>query len=134
MSGTARLRWSRAWMWLFALAQLAVLTLSLLPLAIEPPAVQHWDKGAHMLAYALLSGFAIALFRSTRGRWQALLWLLLLGALIEGLQGLLPWRSMEAADLLANATGVTLGGLLALTPLRDGLVWVEGLLRPSRSV
>lgn len=119
------LRLNRLWWLLFLIAQLALLIASLLPLPIEPPGLPHWDKWGHLLAYVGLAALGMLVCRTRRGRWLALGWLLLLGALIEGLQGLLPWRSMEAADLLANAAGVALGGLLALTPLRDGLVWVE---------
>jgi VanZ family protein len=120
------LRHARGWWGLSALAQIALLTASLLPLPIEPPGVPHWDKWGHLLAYGGLAALGMLVCRTGRGRWWMLGWLLLLGALIEGLQGLLPWRSMEAADLLANAAGVALGGLVALTPLRERLVWLEG--------
>lgn len=119
----------RLWWSLFALAQLALLLACLLPLPIESPGLPHWDKWGHLLAYGGLAALGILVCRTRRGRWLVLGWLLLLGVLIEGLQGLLPWRSMEAADLLANTAGVALGGAVALTPLREALLWVEVWLR-----
>lgn len=119
------LRWPRLWLSAFALAQGILLTLSLLPLPSIRPPVEHWDKWGHVLAHLLLATLAMLVLRTPRGRWLGLGWLVLLGALIEALQGLLPWRSMEAADLLANVTGTALGGLLALTRQRDALLWLE---------
>ena len=113
------------WWSLFLIAQLSLVLVSMLPLPIEPPGVPHWDKWGHLSAHAGLAALAMLVLRTPGGRWLGLVWLLLLGALIEGMQGLLPWRSMEAADLLANAAGVALGSLAALTPLRDALVWIE---------
>ena len=123
------LRHAHGWWGLSALAQIALVIASTLPLPIEPPGVPHWDKWGHLLAYVGLTALGMLVCRTRRGRWLMLGWLLLLGALVEVAQGLLPWRSMEAADLLANAIGVALGGLVALTPLRDALVWLEGWLQ-----
>lgn len=134
MTPTSTLRWPALWWTLFGLAQAALLAASVLPIPIEPPSVEHWDKWGHLMAYLGLAALAMLVCRSPRRRGLALAWLLLLGALIEGLQGLVPWRSMEAADLLANAAGVALGGLLAFTPLRDGLIWLERWLGGGRSV
>ncbi|MCK7592908.1 VanZ family protein [Lysobacter sp. CAU 1642] len=57
------------------------------------------------------------MFRRPRARALAVLWLLCFGALVEATQALLPWRSAEIGDLLANALGTTLGTLLAFTAL-----------------
>lgn len=123
------LPWRRLWwsVWFSGLAGL--LTLSLLPLPGPPPAVPHWDKLLHTLAYALLMGWAVPLFTAARGWTLAALGLLGWGVMIEGLQGLLPWRSIEMADVLANALGVLLGSLLGFTPWRR---IVQTLERPAR--
>lgn len=123
---TDPLRWPRLWRTGFVLAQGILLLLSLLPLPSVQPPVEHWDKWGHVLAHLALAAIAVLVFRTPRGRWLALGWLVLFGVLIEALQGLLPWRSMEAADLLANLAGTALGGLLALTRQRDALLWLEG--------
>lgn len=127
---TAPLRLRHLWWSLLAIGQLGLVVLSLLPLPIAAPDVPLFDKWAHLLAHASLSAAAMLCFRSTRGRVCALAWQLLLGVLIEGLQGLVPWRSMEAADLVANALGVGLGASIALTPLRDLLGWIEARILP----
>ncbi len=119
------LRWPRLWLALLGSAQALMVLLSLLPMPIAAPPVEHWDKWAHLATHAGLALFALMIFRRGSSRCLALGWQLLLGVLVEGLQGLLPWRSMEAADLLANALGLGLGSLVGLTPLRDGLHWLE---------
>jgi VanZ family protein len=70
-------------------------------------------------------GWAVPLFAAARGRRLAALVLLGWGLLIEGLQGLLPWRSIEVADVAANTLGVALGALSAFTPWRGVLVRLE---------
>jgi len=50
--------------------------------------------------------------------------LVLLGVALEFLQQR-TGRQFDIADMLANALGVTLGGVTALTPMRDRLLWLE---------
>jgi VanZ family protein len=107
----------RLWLgvWLAAIA--ATLVLGVVPLpAIDAP-VAHFDKIEHAVGYALLAASAACLFRPGRPLFGVLLALVALGIVIELLQALLPWRSAELMDALANAVGVAIGGALALTPL-----------------
>lgn len=113
-----RLPWRRLWWIAWFSGLLGLLVLSLLPVPGPPPAIPHWDKLLHTLAYTLLMGWAVPLCTTTRHRAYTALALLAWGLLIEALQGLLPWRSIELADVVANALGVGLGSLLALTPWR----------------
>ena len=72
------------------------------------------DKGAHVCEYWLLTWLA---FRAARfmgiPRRAALRWIGITaigyGALLEGVQLLLPYRSAEWMDIAANAVGVALG-------------------------
>ena len=71
-----------------------------------------WDKLNHALAFAALAfcaerAFGVAL------RWRSSAALLLFGIAIELVQSQLPWRSAEAADVLADAVGIAAGLLLA---------------------
>ena len=50
------------------------------------------------------------------------------GAEFEGLQGLVPWRSADAADALANTLGAAAGAALAATRARDWLLALEARL------
>ncbi|MFC4728362.1 VanZ family protein [Coralloluteibacterium thermophilus] len=120
----------RLWSGLWVAALAATVAVSLLPAPYLGEAPQGSDKLGHLLAYALLSAYAMALFASVRGRVLAAAGLVLLGAAIEVAQGTLvpETRSMDAADAVANAAGVLLGALVALTPARDALVRLDRAL------
>lgn len=114
------LRWPRLWRALGAVLVLAVVVVCVIPEPPDPVAVRQSDKLYHVLGYALLAGWSVQLF-APPALWPRLLGLLLLGVALEGVQALLPWRSAEALDALANAVGVGLGALLAATPLARSL-------------
>jgi VanZ family protein len=83
--------------------------LSLQPGTDKIPIIPHLDKLIHATSYALLAVLAVCLFKPGRNRWLALLWLVLLGGLIEIAQGL--WAVNRAADpwdLLANSLGIAM--------------------------
>jgi len=120
------LRRPRLWAGLWLLAVLIVIVACLIP----PPPIplpENGDKGEHFLAYFILSGSAVQLFR--RGR--PLLWvgvgLVLMGVCIEFAQGALTSnRSADPMDALANTVGVLSGLATVLTPLRDILLRWRG--------
>ncbi|WP_313442284.1 VanZ family protein [Stenotrophomonas sp.] len=120
------LRRPRLWAALWLLAVLIVIVACLIP----PPPIplpENGDKGEHFLAYFILSGSAVQLFR--RGR--PLLWvgvgLVLMGVCIEFAQGALTSnRSVDPMDALANTIGVLSGMATVLTPLRDILLRWRG--------
>jgi len=101
-----------AWWTLFWLQVAAVTLLMLLP---QPPAAADtgWDKLNHVLAFAgpCFAGLAARAGRGWRSALAITLGLLLWGAALEGLQGLLPPRSAEWLDLLADAVGIGVGVL-----------------------
>ena len=90
----------------------AVTLLMLLP---QPPAAADtgWDKLNHVLAFAgpCFAGLAARAGAGWRSACGIPLGLLLWGAALEGLQVLLPPRSADALDLLADAVGLLLGAL-----------------------
>ncbi|MBA0287249.1 MULTISPECIES: VanZ family protein [Stenotrophomonas] len=120
------LRRPRLWTVLWATAVLLVIVVCLIP----PPPIplpENSDKGEHFLAYFILAGSAVQLFR--RGR--PLLWvgvgLVLMGIGIEFAQGALTSnRTADPMDALANTIGVLVGLATALTPLRDLLLRWRG--------
>ncbi|PTA71440.1 hypothetical protein C9412_13010 [Stenotrophomonas sp. Nf1] len=120
------LRRPRLWCALWALAVLVVIVVCLIP----PPPIplpENSDKGEHFLAYFILAGSAVQLFR--RGR--PLLWvgvgLVLMGIGIEFAQGALTDdRMADPMDAIANTVGVLAGLATALTPLRDLLLRWRG--------
>ena len=96
---------SRFWRAATLIWMAGILVASLLPGTVGAPGGMLW----HLLGYGVLG----ALW----GQWQAVwvVWVLATGygAVIEGLQWLLPYRLAEAADLLTNALGALTG--LAIT-------------------
>jgi VanZ family protein len=109
--------WSKlpraVWRALFWAQWLAVTVLMLVP---RPPSGLDtgWDKLNHLLAFAgpCLAGLAALQRPGWRQAAGLMLALLAWGGVLELLQGLLPPRSADAADLLADALGILLGALL----------------------
>lgn len=117
----------RPWLWLglWCVLVIAVIVASLLPAQELPPApFDHVDKLEHFLAYAVLSGYAVALFARRRTQALAALALIALGVALEVAQAQMTADRMpSSADALANALGALAGLLLA--PTR----WATALLR-----
>ncbi|HDS1147082.1 MULTISPECIES: VanZ family protein [Stenotrophomonas] len=120
------LRRPRLWSALWVIAVLLVIVVCLIP----PPPIplpENSDKGEHFLAYFILAGSAVQLFRPGR----PLLWvgvgLVLMGIGIEFAQGALTSnRTADPMDALANTIGVLAGLGTALTPWRDLLLRWRG--------
>lgn len=122
----------RLWLlgWCMGLALL--LWFSLTPLPMMLPVAQG-DKLEHVLSYALLAWYAGALFVAHGTRIAATLGLIVLGIVLEWLQGQTNYRLADPYDALANAIGAVFGMVLAFTALGDGLqrldAWLARRLR-----
>ncbi|MDH0172374.1 VanZ family protein [Stenotrophomonas sp. GD04145] len=120
------LRRPRLWTALWVLAVLFVIVVCLIP----PPPIpvpENGDKVEHFLAYFILSGSAVQLFRQGRPLLWVGLGLVLMGIGIEFAQGALTRdRMADPMDALANTVGVLAGLGLVLTPLRDLLLRWRG--------
>lgn len=87
-----------------------------------PPPIEElgWsDKSEHLLAFALLQVLLVRLAAAGREaertiQLRALFGCALYGAVIELWQGLVPWRSLELFDWVADVLGAVLGCLLYL--------------------
>lgn len=98
-------------------ALLLVLVLALMPTSVVPALeVAHGDKIQHVIVWLALTIIvwpAIKKAYPYRSRWAraAISFVLLVayGGLVELLQGLVPHRSMELLDLVADAAGTALG-------------------------
>jgi VanZ family protein len=92
---------------------IAVTVLSLLPTDFLPPPVfSLWDKAQHALGFAGLA--LLGLLAYPQRPWQVAVMLLLYGGAIEVAQAATGWRYGEWFDLLADAVGIGVGGLLGL--------------------
>lgn len=120
------LRRPRLWTALWGLAVLVVVVVCLIP----PPPMDlpnNSDKVEHVLAYFILAGSAVQLFRRGRPLLWAGVGLVLMGVCIEFAQGALTsTRSADPMDAIANTIGVLAGMATAFTPLRDLLLRWRG--------
>jgi len=120
------LRWPRFWLGLWWLAIAVTITVCLIP----PPPLDlppNSDKVEHFLAYFVLAGAAVQIYRTRAALLWAAAGLVGLGIGIEFLQAALTDNRMaDAMDALANSIGVLAGIALAFTPLRDLLLRLRG--------
>lgn len=117
MSSPIKLR--KLWLFIGWFLVALVVLLSLMP---NPPSIDFSasDKVGHMLAYATLMLWFLQLYPAHRRLYIAAA-LLSLGIVLELLQGLTAFRSLEYLDAMANTGGIILGWLLGKTPLASVL-------------
>ena len=107
-------RRTRLWRWLLWLLAAVVAVLALTPAPPQQLSLG-WDKLNHLAAFAALAVCAVFGYRgSVALRLCVLSALLAYGGAIELLQQLVPNRSAEWHDLLADGIGIGVGALLAL--------------------
>ncbi len=94
----------------------AVAVGSMMPKAAPTDTVTGLDKALHGLAYALLSGLAMALFRDRKTALLLALAMAPLGFALEMAQAHIPGRTFSPEDLIANNIGVLVG-------LGAGILW-----------
>jgi len=118
-------RYRRIWLLLGWGMVAAVTVLSLIPLEVDLG--EGRDKVAHFVAYGSLS-FWFAIMFGSRGRQLAIAIAFAgMGVVIEYLQRMTGYRTFDVEDMVANAIGAGLGWGLAQTPLKNLLVWIEGI-------
>ena len=89
----------------WGVALILVMVLALLPVEhLQLPVFDWWDKAQHVLAFAVLTGWAQWLWPQRHLRIA--LAMVLYGAAIEIAQWAVGWRFAEWADVLADAIGV----------------------------
>lgn len=116
-------RWHFKWLWLicgFALLLLIAIG-SLMPV----PSDIGNDKLAHVIMYAVPSIWFSLIVDRPGSLWRVLIALIAYGALMEFLQGLTDYRTMEFADAVANSLGVSIGLVFHFTPLRRWLLVID---------
>lgn len=125
------LRYPLAWLFGGLFVMVVVLGLALAPVNRVTAAWLLSDKLTHALAFSALMVWFCGVFRLPFTPVVAV-GLLAFGGLIEFLQGMLPYRSAEFRDLLADGVGIAVGWVLALIGLRFWTHWIESLL-PSHA-
>lgn len=96
---------------------LASITVALLPAPPGMGRIAFGDKIAHAVAFALLMLWYAQIYAGHRDRVRCASGLAAVGFAIELLQSLVPYRSADGWDLVADCVGVAIGLLLARTRL-----------------
>jgi len=86
------------------------------------------DKWLHLIAYTMMMLWFGFLYRSRRSLLVLGASFIALGIVLDLLQGATSYRSMEFLDMMANALGVLIGGLLARTRIGLALSRLERLI------
>lgn len=112
--GPFRFAHFRVWLRIGWLLVALVVFLSLGPPGPEVP-VRHFDKLGHGLAYLTITAWFGALYQGRRRLGYAM-GFLVMGTMLEWIQGTTTYRAMDSADMIANALGVACGLALAYGP------------------
>ena len=86
---------------------------------------EHLDKLEHMLSYFMLMSWFAQLYQTKKSRIFYAIFFIMLGVLLEILQGLGQTRFFEYADMLANASGVLIGIVLTKGKFKNLLLLLE---------
>jgi VanZ family protein len=116
---TVHLPPSRTALLLWSIAVTAVVTGSLLPASalhrMHYDGLAPNDKVIHFLGYTILALIPVALLELLSIGLVLATSMIPMGICLEFLQKLVPGRSFEIGDMVANSTGVILGILIALS-------------------
>ena len=112
------LRLRKFWFGCGLILLLIVAVLSLIPVPHGPAGS---DKIAHIILYAMLSGWFSLLVSRQKSLWWVFFGVAAYGMLMEILQGQTGYRSLELADAVANSIGAALGLVCHYSRLRQAL-------------
>jgi VanZ family protein len=125
------LRFINLWLTIGFLLVGLVCFLTLIPSPPDMGDFPESDKIGHFVAYStIMLWFGFIYLRGKRYMRVGLAFIIM-GIVLELIQGMLDYRSFSYLDMGANACGVMIGWLLARTRLADTLVYVEGRFRPT---
>ena len=119
------LKFLKGWLLTGWLLVALVIYLSLMPPPSHLPGFPGVDKLAHLGAYGILALWFGFIYLPGPRYVRLSLGLILMGVVLELIQGLSGLRSMDYYDMLANGSGVASGWLLARTRLRGVLMGFE---------
>jgi VanZ family protein len=95
---------------------------------ILPDGILHVDKIEHFTAYFVLMGWFAQIYHQPRIRIRYMIGFILLGIVMEILQGLGGMREADWRDALANTVGIWFAWQVTKTRLAYVLVKIEGYL------
>ncbi len=119
------LRYKTLWLSIGISLIITVIILSLMAPPTDMMDALPNDKFGHFIAYFTLMGWFAQIYHTNKQRWLYLIGFLILGLLLEILQGLGGVRQADWLDMLANSAGVISAFLLTKTRLAYILVYIE---------
>ncbi|MFC1580779.1 VanZ family protein [Thermodesulfobacteriota bacterium] len=128
------LRYPKFWLALGCLWVGLVIFLSLVPAPTQPVDIPGLDKVGHIFAYWFLMFWFGLIYNPGRAYRRLGLGFVIMGIILECIQGALGDRTFEWGDIAANALGVIVGLVLSGTILSEVLVRVEGKLVRNRNM
>jgi len=126
VSSQVEWRLKRLWYGCGIAMLLMVAIVSLVPVPVSAEMTN--DKLGHVILYFFLSGWFSLIVPRPGLLWRVFLLLIAYGALMELLQGMTAYRSLEFADGIANSVGVGIGLLVHFSPLRGLLIRLDARL------
>lgn len=118
------LRYFQLWLTIGWLLVTVVLYSSLTSSPIQTPGIEYGDKIGHFFAYFTLVFWFCQLYKN---RSHILLFMLfvMMGVVVEFIQGQTGYRTFEVADMLANSLGAVMGWLLVRFYVAEMLLTIE---------
>lgn len=105
-----------------------IIYLSLAPISSVMPSAAGTDKVMHIAAYAIMMIWFGLIYKARRRVIVLGIAFIILGIVLEILQGLTGYRSMEVMDMIANNAGVLIGWIAIQSRLGDILTLIEKLI------
>lgn len=125
MMNITHLRFKALWVSIGILMLATVAIASVISLPAPVKSVMLHDKLLHTVAYAALMGWFAQIYRHDLTRLLLAVALVLMGIVIEFIQGTVPQRQFDVLDMVANTSGVLLAWALAYTWVGHVLEKVE---------
>lgn len=119
------LRYKTLWLSIGMSLIITVIALSLMAPPTDIMDALPNDKFGHFIAYFALMGWFAQIYHTNKQRWLYLIAFLILGLLLEILQGLGGVRHGDWVDMLANSAGVVSAFVLTKTKLAYILLYIE---------
>ena len=120
------LRYYKLWL---IIGWIMVFLLSYFSLISNPPEFnvdfEYFDKVRHSIAYFILMFWFAQLYQTPKSRILYVVFFVLMGVILEILQGLGGVRYFEYSDMLANVLGIMLAWKITQGKLKNTLLSIE---------
>lgn len=119
------LHFYKTWFFIGLMLVAAVIFLSLTASYPDYLVMDDELKLNHVLAYAVLMFYFAQLITSPRAAWGIAALFVLMGIVLEYLQGQTGYRTFSYYDMAADSAGVSFGFLASKTPLKNSLAYLD---------